>query len=1054
MGKNVTKILEESDVLKYFNIKSQFDLLRAVVIDESGSSLLDSATAAADAATDALAGDASPSNGIISAAANTSLADALLNVTEGAWTTATLITSGEELEIDVPDLEKLFRIYFEHDSFTASSPAYFASTRDGDPVSIKQMIMIGDQSSDPSGINSNPSAPSKSSSPNLSLIMLQSPKLSPAARDAGAVEFFMNTIPPLEFSRCVPYIDLQLRIKRPVMAEGKIRNISMMRFLGAFDAVDDGLAGEIVQARPVWGQDNVAGASELTSEAEAAYDTSTGTWDAYLASTESEIATKAQSYTGMEIFTSPQTLVNYDRDLDYSQLHAPSSTGILDVTRPFMTLRGISVTHVPMRQGAINVIRAKVDITLHDRSRLGEVASFIAPGVFKDTEAQLEFGWAHPDGGPDSDNVFGMFLNAMRNKQKYFLVKSDYQFTPDGQVTISLDLANCTSTMLKGYNASSGYLVNVDTVINTYQQAIDAVRQQAKSDNVAASVLPKTVFASQDVTDASMMLPAELYKEIKEVIDLAVNDDQEMSFTDAISKLDEILEGDSSKYETGKPYSVFTILNEKIGTFRRDEDIENMALDPFLRVPTTSSAAYSALAANFIDRKRYVSFGRLVLAFIGQPIAAAGDYDEVQIYFHSFNESAGAMHGMNIASFPVNLDRLHKLLKKSTEKSRDINVFTLFGLCTRIVQDIRSFAYGISRDMSYEYGIEAENSEGMAVAEASVNVGDNEVTEDDSQDSTEKVETFLFERLNELGCPKQEFKPPIVSYMIESLPSLQLSDDGSAIEDGTKTIMRIHIVDEKASPYTGESFVLQSLAEGEQAIMNSGNQSGSDSAQSDSGDEEKILERAERESESEALDRVNAEAGSTASTSLDDVVDSVVASVTGDSSVEIKQASMEGISTDLAHTIISNNIPTIMYGIAHSAISTIDIRGTTTGGVADSLIVAAYQKEREGQVESGQGAAGDVASMTLIPALLTINSLGCPLLAYAQQFFVRLGTGTTLEQVYGITKLSHTIRAGEYKSTAGLHPMNSGKIFSKRALLTGIKQVMETEDSGGTNVSL
>jgi hypothetical protein len=55
--------------------------------------------------------------------------------------------------------------------------------------------------------------------------------------------------------------------------------------------------------------------------------------------------------------------------------------------------------------------------------------------------------------------------------------------------------------------------------------------------------------------------------------------------------------------------------------------------------------------------------------------------------------------------------------------------------------------------------------------------------------------------------------------------------------------------------------------------------------------------------------------------------------------------------------------------------------------------------------------------MQVIPSQLNMTTMGNPLVSYMQNFFVDLQTGTTLDNIYYVTGLSHTIEAGKFTTS-------------------------------------
>lgn len=69
--------------------------------------------------------------------------------------------------------------------------------------------------------------------------------------------------------------------------------------------------------------------------------------------------------------------------------------------------------------------------------------------------------------------------------------------------------------------------------------------------------------------------------------------------------------------------------------------------------------------------------------------------------------------------------------------------------------------------------------------------------------------------------------------------------------------------------------------------------------------------------------------------------------------------------------------------------------------------------------------------MQLLPAKMDLRMIGCPVVEYAQQFFVDMQTGTTVDDIYTVTKIQHTIEPGKFVTTMGMVPLVAyGKYFS------------------------
>ncbi len=90
------------------------------------------------------------------------------------------------------------------------------------------------------------------------------------------------------------------------------------------------------------------------------------------------------------------------------------------------------------------------------------------------------------------------------------------------------------------------------------------------------------------------------------------------------------------------------------------------------------------------------------------------------------------------------------------------------------------------------------------------------------------------------------------------------------------------------------------------------------------------------------------------------------------------------------------------------------------------------QSKGSGKPQTLQTNGSDVGGLPLrvVPASMTITTFGCPLLTYGQQFFIDFNTGTTIDNMYLVTGLTHTITPGKFESNLTLTFYDAyGKFF-------------------------
>ena len=54
-----------------------------------------------------------------------------------------------------------------------------------------------------------------------------------------------------------------------------------------------------------------------------------------------------------------------------------------------------------------------------------------------------------------------------------------------------------------------------------------------------------------------------------------------------------------------------------------------------------------------------------------------------------------------------------------------------------------------------------------------------------------------------------------------------------------------------------------------------------------------------------------------------------------------------------------------------------------------------------------------------------MTTVGCPLFSYAQQMFLDFMTNTTIDNIYGINKLTHEISPGRFESKIDFVPLDA-----------------------------
>ena len=269
----------------------------------------------------------------------------------------------------------------------------------------------------------------------LSAFMMKHPILVPSEKNADLLSVFFNAMPALELTRATPVMNVRIFSKKQVFQSddnGRLSAVSLPKFLeGAINTEQEGAGGQYSVLRALALANQVTSSMPIVGTG-AVPDTSQDF--------------QFYSISGMELFQSPQTLVNPDA----AKIRNNFLASPIDPFRPLATIKSFDVDVKSTGYGLISTKQSKLEIVLHDRSRLGEFADFIKPDrMGGNSFIEVEYGWSHPDAvdvgvitSDDIKNPFADLLNLTRSIDHYSVVNSSFSFDEVGQVTITLSLVS------------------------------------------------------------------------------------------------------------------------------------------------------------------------------------------------------------------------------------------------------------------------------------------------------------------------------------------------------------------------------------------------------------------------------------------------------------------------------------------------------------------------------------------------------------------------------------------------------------------------------------
>lgn len=854
---------------------------------------------------------------------------------------------------------------------------------------------------------------------NIGYILTQSPRISLGVKDAHSVSAFLNTIPTVEFARAVPYLSVNFKTGRETLTgKGQFLNApTVLKFING--------AAQVKNDSPDF----------IISTATSNSDTKKSGFD----------------HMGMEIFTSPIAMTPLSINAD----PILRSTRISDPNRPIMSIENFNV-EVISPIGVFAYKTAGLNIILHDKSRLSEISDLVRPegfgGATPGSGIEITYGWSHPD-DVTSGNVYGTLLNRNRVTEVFAIINSKFSFTPTGEVKITLSLAAKGGYDMHRHKILDG--TGLDSEVQELQKLIEKIKNLREQLGLVSSDVMKEIRVYQVLDSAEAAERPDL-KEFKKKLDGAISTIKKMSQSnkggktqgaqkacdDLIGILNELYtkKDDSGKGDGGLIGKIDRTINGAINA----KFIQlQTTRDPFLipkenrdtlvqdgKYPWDAELAKwesDALTPDGKKRKFVCSLGSLLMSFVGLPLVENKDTEEVQFVFHVFNDFAGLAGSQSIAAFPIEIEYFKDIFQKLARVRRDPN-YTLEEF-TRIVSEHlinnpRSLGYGM-RSL-YQVSNDKENADALPKIELAKNSNEEKVASQMSRIMAKTGGTFKF---------------PILEAFVETLPRRVLKEDKEdgksqlPENDSSYNITRIHFYDKLSTPYE-PIFDLLAAARGEQLNQNIDEQL----------PEEYKTDKLQTQSVLTAFASYVAEVrkAKTADEKKNVPIPKEL-SDSGEASFKVGGNIIIPGAADLLRDFIRETIPTITYGSNLSAVKTADV---TT--MQDAQQQAIFLK-RAGKGNPTQPNGSDVGGLPIVilPTVVGMTTLGCPLLSLMQQFFVDFGTNTTADNVYFVTGLSHEIAQGRFESKIKFTP---GEAYGKfKPIQEALKQVAELLkiDSGG-----
>lgn len=793
----------------------------------------------------------------------------------------------------------------------------------------------------------------------------------PVVSNIDEIAIFMNSIPTLEFSRCMPFLDVVFETgEKALDREGSALSLSLYKSLEGASKPDAKTA-------------NATLAQSVPSNLK-----------------ESGFIDQGNSTFGMEMFTTPQTLIPSTDGAGGSRVEP-----ILDQFRPFMSIKSFTVNLQPVAGGYYQKATGNLSIVLHDRSRLHEISALIRPDNYGSNHIFIEYGWIHPD-ADSGKNDYADFLNSLRRKSKWKLYNSDLRFTQNGEVEIDLsiiDLGDRNAELTSIDN--NEYFKNESRLLSKIEKTVlkiagrKGVGKEISPDLVDVSALGKSILAFnpkglQKVIDkleeASKKKNENYNASAKELQEELVNfQRQRDKLADATNDVVKLL---FNNFETSNPQLTDPFLG---GALSKAPDLGvKKGFTKVYKVATLSGEEEERLSIEF-NEVPYVSLGKVLGLLVGNPLLETGNYSEVQFYFYPFSSRPSsqvfnAAGNLTTAEFLMDRNDLREGVNylMQTHRTADIPVEALIKfIMSNFVNFVGAPQYDLidSSDEGYQKIV---NGKRQSVVEA---VGKGET-------NVKKLNDAQKEKIKTINEKTSDFMFPKIALEFEAIPRIPTANESrkSAEKD---TILRIHVYDTQAGRQEPYENLLNASLEGLNTLA---------AIKNTMAGRNKDAPASKPDARAKTLNRL---------------IDELIKSNPKGLKV-VREGGVDGniqdFIIDLPYETIKKKIageyPFIEYGTEASAIIDASFR---TNQNKDFVNVVLSQAGRNPE-RSASGLGSNGLPIFTKPNSLSMTTMGCPLLRYRTNMFIDFKTGTSVDNLYYARGVTHNISPGRFTTSLNM----------------------------------
>lgn len=477
-------------------------------------------------------------------------------------------------------------------------------------------------------------------------------------------------------------------------------------------------------------------------------------------------------------------------------------------------------------------------------------------------------------------------------------------------------------------------------------------------------------------------------------------------------------------------------------------------------------------SGKYSNSRSYISFGKLFCAFCLPSLMASAKregIDDVQVNFYQLNDSCGPLSLYNIAEFPIDVrsfvDQFGDFASARGGDRMTVEDFLNFIVTTQI-NDKRAPGYG----MSQFYEPYSKSKDPSALKGDNVQLEANMAAWFSKWGNLKEPSIAIKMETVNTVTGKTDVGTDLLLKLQQSLIEKENSPP-KPVEPGptTKIIKRIHIYDKQLSPYSNQRKMLYNNVFGQFATYEQTGKLGRRLTNDSAKFEAQIVENAQTISQNKTPDQAKIDserikaAGQEAYNAAKKrglmeaqrqearklAEDQAVEQSTSTYSINRVQGSNVGApkgqpNINILRELIKDTIPTITIGTNGSLVTNASLASKMDGLLGTINALGGSFKAKSTVAANGLTMEAYNLPMRVIPAQLTMNSMGCPIADLYQQYFIDFGTGTTIDNLYACTQLQHTLNPGKFETSwTFAYTDGYGQFFGAETIEEHLKKITE-----------